>query len=942
MEEIKKYRVDILGIAEVKRKGSGEVELDDGYFLLYAGVPRGVRAKEGVGVVMSSAAYSRVEEWEPVSSRIIFVDLQVTIGKLTIIQVYAPTEDAGIMDKEAFYSDLQRVIDRSRDKGRLVVLCGDFNARTGRDYRTSFGVMGPHGGEIVKNENGQRLIDFCVDNNLLVGNSFYPHKGAHKITFSSAVGNSVIDYFIYDREIRQYFRDVKVIRGAEIGTDHLLLVADTKILRTRKPIAKAYEAIKVRALDDPEKRKLYSAKLEESLRVLDLDGDAEKQWSALKTTIRRTAQEICGLQKFTYKGKRSKWWNDNVKLVINQKKQAWKSYQRHRTPENFAEYKRARNEAKAVVKVQKRITWEEFGKSLDDNHRENIKKFWRTVKFLKGKRAKPVRNVKDNNGVLLTETHSILDRWRRHYLDLFANEEAAREQREQTIYEVSEETINEEEVELAIEQMKTGKAAGRDNIAPEFLKYGGQELIKALQGLFQTVWDTKRIPKDWEYSVIIPIHKKGSQTECANYRPISLLSVAYKMYTHILEKRLRRIVERHLEEEQAGFRPGRQTQDNIFVIRNILEKSWDRNKNTYLAFLDLKAAFDSVPRQEIWNALAEKNVPRDLLTAIKSVYANSKGVVRINGTETAPFPIARGVKQGDSLSPLLFTVFMDEIHKICKRRTARTVVGKWNMRTILSQSLLYADDIVLICDTKEKLKQALLEWQEELKRKGMTINASKSKILVLSRDEEETVEVVCNGEVLEVVENFIYLGSNINKQGKIDGEIANRIAKANQIYYSICNSIVGHRDVGQETKLHIYKSVYLPTLTYGSESWIMLDKQVSRITGAEMRYLRRVVGKTRRDHVRNERIRAELKTPALKNILEKRQLKWFGHVCRMSEDREPRKVMEARPTGRRPRGRPRILYEDYIQRIGGKTFRELKQLCKDREAWQRWTEAPPR
>ena len=387
------------------------------------------------------------------------------------------------------------------------------------------------------------------------------------------------------------------------------------------------------------------------------------------------------------------------------------------------------------------------------------------------------------------------------------------------------------------------------------------------------------------------------------------------------------------------FRPGRQTQDHIFVLRNIAEKAWDRDKNLYLAFLDLKSAFDVVPRKEIWNALIAKGVPGDLLAAIQSAYQGAMAVVRMNGMESEPFPIARGVRQGDSLSPLLFINVMDEIHKICKRRTAWTTIGKWNLRTVLIQSLLYADDIVLIADTKTKLQQALVEWEEELLRKGMQINTSKSKVLVMTREEREDVQLICNGETLEVVTEYTYLGTVISSSGKIDAEISSRICKANQVYYQTTNSIIGHREVDKKTKMHVYKSVYLPTLTYGGESWTMLDRHSSRITAAEMRFLRRSVGRTRRDRIRNESIREQLGVAELKTTLERRQLQWFGHVCRMNENLNPIRILEARPTGRRPRGRPRLTFQDYIQRIGckrGKTLNEMKRLSRDREEWLHW------
>jgi hypothetical protein len=93
-----------------------------------------------------------------------------------------------------------------------------------------------------------------------------------------------------------------------------------------------------------------------------------------------------------------------------------------------------------------------------------------------------------------------------------------------------------------------------------------------------------------------------------------------------------------------------------------------------LAFLDLKAAFDTVPRVEIWNALARKNVPSKMIRVIKAIYERVEGVVRLDGKLSNAFLMERGVKQGDSLSPHLFTSFMDEVLKICKRRTERGIL----------------------------------------------------------------------------------------------------------------------------------------------------------------------------------------------------------------------------------------------------------------------------
>jgi hypothetical protein len=116
-------------------------------------------------------------------------------------------------------------------------------------------------------------------------------------------------------------------------------------------------------------------------------------------------------------------------------------------------------------------------------------------------------------------------------------------------------------------------------------------------------------------------------------------------------------------------------------------------------------------------------------------------------------------------------------------------------------------------------------------------------------------------------------------------------------------------------------------------------KEISRIKAAEMKCVRRIAGKTRRDRIRNERIREDLGQEGIENKLIKRQLKWYGHVVRMGEDRKPKQFCEARPEG----GRPRKSYEDRIEEIGrrkGKSLREMRRLAVDRGRWKEFVEAP--
>ncbi|XP_066903282.1 craniofacial development protein 2-like [Halyomorpha halys] len=168
LEEIVKYKVDILRKSKVKSKGIGEMSLDKGYTLIYSGVAEGEFAKEGAGFVVGEGLYKKMEDWEAISPRIIKANFHLSRGKITLVQHYAPTQDSSVIKKEQFYSDLERITSKFKSMNRKIICFGDFNARTGWNYGNTFGVIGKHGGERTKNENGQRLIDFCIENNILI------------------------------------------------------------------------------------------------------------------------------------------------------------------------------------------------------------------------------------------------------------------------------------------------------------------------------------------------------------------------------------------------------------------------------------------------------------------------------------------------------------------------------------------------------------------------------------------------------------------------------------------------------------------------------------------------------------------------------------------------------------------------------------------------------
>ena len=172
------------------------------------------------------------------------------------------------------------------------------------------------------------------------------------------------------------------------------------------------------------------------------------------------------------------------------------------------------------------------------------------------------------------------------------------------------------EVATAIEGIKSGKAAGKNEIRPEMLKALTGEGILWLARVCQVAWKFGKTPREWQTGVIIPIFKKGNRKQCTNYRGISLLSLPCKVYAKCLERKSRDAVESKLENGQSYFFPSRSTLDQIFTLKQIFEKSWKYGKNPFACSVDLVKANDRVPRDKLRKVLREYGVDGQLLGAI--------------------------------------------------------------------------------------------------------------------------------------------------------------------------------------------------------------------------------------------------------------------------------------------------------------------------------------
>ena len=637
--------------------------------------------------------------------------------------------------------------------------------------------------------------------------------------------------------------------------------------------------------------------------------NVEEVWGEFKKNVMETAAEVCGTKQYRNAQKRTRWWNEEVKQAIKNKKVAYLKWLQQQTSEAKERYQEAKKEAKRVVRQARNEEWIELGRSLEDDFQKNQKRFWSRVRMFNENKADVAGKICDESGQLIVDDAGVRNRWKAYFSDLLQEDAQGQNgnqvDREVQLDEEERAPIAVEEVEVAISKLKNGKSPGICGISAEMLKAGRTVVVKWLHRIMSLAWENGQVPEDWRRAVIVPVHKKGSKVKCENYRGISLLSIPSKAYARILDERIRSVTESKVLEAQGGFRKGRSCTDQLFTIRQLSEKMIEKNKRMVVACVDLEKAYDRVGRDKLWKVLEEYGVKGRLLRAIRSLYKKSEGCVRVKDELSSWFPITQGVRQGCVMSPWLFNVFMDKI----VREGMENFVGGVKMSTTEVGVVLFADDVMLLTERKEDMEANLKELKKAMSNWGMKIHWGKTKVMMVSRKGEEC-KVCVDGEEIEQVQNMKYLGAILSADGTCEEEIEQRVGAAARVIGAMRKEVLERKELKKATKMRVYNVIVLPTMLYGSETWTVMKRHESRLGATEMAYLRRVEGVTRMDRVRNADVREAVGQEEVMEKVKRKQRAWKEKLEQMEDNRLVKKVYTEEIAGKRPRGRPRKKWID--------------------------------
>ena len=452
--------------------------------------------RQGVGLSLSKRIKNSLISFTPTSERVLTARLHSKQINISVVVAYAPIDGADDSEKDKFYRTLADTFDEL-PRHDLKLLLGDFNAKVTSDRYGCEVVIGGESLHSSSNDNGTRLVDFCAANQLVIGGTLFQHRDIHKGTWQSPNGLTVnqIDHICISRRFCHSLIDVKVCRGADIGSDHYLVRGRLKIklqsvakINATRPDVPAIERLR-----NMTKVEEYNVTLQNCFECLDSEVDLESMWDNFKQTISDVSMEVLGRRPRKIK---EQHLSQKTKDLLVQRGQF-----KRRDPNSDAN-RSAYSKLNKLVKKSSKVDDNNWAIRVATDLEEAASKgqqreVWAKIKKISGKsKKKQATSVRDKGGRIITDPHNQKDRWKEHFTELLnpplssvnlADLDGVPSQPSFDYLSCSDGPPTRDEISYSLKKLKNHKSPGVDGITNEQLKYGESALIDQLERLFKKV-----------------------------------------------------------------------------------------------------------------------------------------------------------------------------------------------------------------------------------------------------------------------------------------------------------------------------------------------------------------------------------------------------------------------------------------------------------------------
>jgi len=757
--------------------------------------------------------------------------------------LYIPPANSNyyIMHDIGFFEQLDLDVRKYSDLGFVSVI-GDLNARCGQksdilnnvnEYSRYIDAVDPDQIQFdlphrfslddTVNTHGNRLFDLCLSSSLkIVNGRIGDDAGTGSFTFMSSKGQSLIDYVLCTYELFPFILDFNV-HDFQTCSSHAAIEVKINInskLSSGNIESQSRDKIVWNSDESYKYADSVNTDIDSIVNIVNCitsnDIDVNNGVKNISNILYDKAFALFGQparapKKHSCKRKfKSPWYNADCESSRREFRKSNRAYRTCQSQDNrnlllanrrrYSLVKR-RARAKHVIDQKRR---------LHNLAKYQPRKFWNEIKKYKNKNSN--RECKISQEDFYAHFKNLFNDD-----EVFSNDEATNVLNSHEVEQLDA-LFTLDDVQRAIKSLKSGKSSGDDELIAEMFVTCQDILSPILCKLFNHLFTNSLYPEQWTRGVIVPVPKKGDLNDVNNYRGITLTSIFSKIFSQMLDYRLRSWAEGNnlLSDYQFGFRKDRSTTDCIFILHSIINKVINVEKRKlYCAFVDFKKAFDKVYRDGIWYKLIKYGTSSKMVKMLKAIYLDVRSCVKVNGINTEYFGSYAGVKQGEPLSPLLFIFFINDMYDFLHDDS----VEMFSIADLKLFLLLFADDAVLFSYTKEGLQCLLNKLYTYCSTWGVSVNTNKTVVMICKKsNRHEHIEMLYDDEKLEVVDKFTYLGVTISSNGKVYQAQKNLSNQALKAMFSL-NKLFDNVSLSIPEQLKLFDSMVSPIMNYGAEIW---------------------------------------------------------------------------------------------------------------------------
>jgi len=401
--------------------------------------------------------------------------------------------------------------------------------------------------------------------------------------------------------------------------------------------------------------------------------------------------------------------------------------------------------------------------------------------------------------------------------------------------------VNVDMIKVLLSKLKKNSSPGCDGITVEHILYANSHLLLShLATLCTVILSRNIVPNIFKESVIVPVLKKSTlnPNDTHNYRPITISSVFAKLIEMCMLPSQDDICD-----NQYGFRQGRDTMSACSLLNDILCYFKDQGTPVFICTLDAEKCFDKIWHSGLFYKLYDV-LPLNHWLLLYRWYGSSAAKIRWQGKLSSSFCVTRGTKQGSILSPIFFNYFINDMLKELNSKPECVCIGKHSFN-----SFAYADDVTLMATTIPSLQKLISHCSDYSKKWRFSFGIKKSKCMVSGKNMfEKSPCWYLNNNALDIVNSVDILGVRFFDNCNYQDHVSTRVSASRRCIYGLQEIGMSYPGLSTEVKVHLWNSMGLPTLLYGTEAISLSNNDIKDLCSAQGSHIKRCLGLSKKAH----------------------------------------------------------------------------------------------